>query len=102
MSLARRLGVALPIGALALAALLLGAKLVRETPAQAEPLIAASAPAKTKPAAAHEAPVATRSSRRVASTRDRKLRSTPPSPAPAQSKAPDTAKRGDGWVIRRE
>ncbi len=106
LSLARRLGVALPIGALALAALLLGAKLVRETPTK--PRIEASAPVSTKaskarvaPAATRETPPAKRAQRSVAGKSDRKLRSTPPTPAQASASAPAKS-GGHGWVIRRD
>jgi hypothetical protein len=115
-SLAQRFGVALPIGALALAALLLGAKLVRSTPA---PTVAPAAvamaiaptpaptpaPAPAKPVvvaiAPAPAPAPARHPRSVASTRERKLRSTPPAPAPKDASA--AAKSGgNGWVIRRD
>jgi serine/threonine protein kinase len=104
--LARRFGVALPIAALALAALLLGAKLVRETPTHANVAVALplplpkSVPVKAKPAA--QIPLATPNApRSVASTRERKLRSTPPVAAPDGARA--TAKSGgNGWVIRRD
>jgi serine/threonine-protein kinase len=107
VSLARRFGVAVPLAALALAAIFLGAKLVRETPAHAAVAASAaadgsSARAKPKPGAerAAPAPATARAARSVASTRERELRSTPPTPAP---KASGTAKRGgNGWVIRRD
>ena len=87
ISLARRFGVALPIGALALAALLLGAKLVRSPGAPpGAPTVAVAAPlAKAEPA--------------VASTRARKLGSTPPAPNGARKAAKSG---GKGWVIRRD
>jgi serine/threonine-protein kinase len=108
--LARRVGVALPLGALALGALLLGAKLVHQKPlgasvASAAPVAKTGAPAKpaaekAKPAV--QAPAApSRAPRRVASTRERKLRSTPPASAPTA--APEAANSGgNGWVIRRD
>jgi hypothetical protein len=93
--------VALPLGALTLAALLLGAKLVRETPTR--PALEASAPVSTKAAArttTREAPAVKRAPRRVASTREPKLRSTPSAPAPKASKPAKSG--GHGWVIRRD
>ncbi len=98
VSLRRRLGVALPLGGLALAALLRGAKLVRETPTPARAAIAAAAPTKPKASAAHAASAAPHA---VAGPRERGLRSTP---APgARETTRGTAKSGgNGWVIRRD
>jgi serine/threonine-protein kinase len=104
-SLARRLGVAVPLGALALAALLLGAKLVREMPARRASEVSApvsSALVKTKPSAARSAVPTPRAARSVASTRERELRSTPPTSPPARAGASTAKSGGDGWVIRRD
>jgi serine/threonine-protein kinase len=95
-SLVRRWGVALPLGALTLTALLLGAKLVRETPPE-RPVVEASAPVKTKPPAT----AAARATRAVASPRERELRSPPPAP-PRSTASAAKKSGGNGWVIRRD
>ncbi|HXZ84828.1 MAG TPA: serine/threonine-protein kinase [Myxococcota bacterium] len=103
----RRARVALPAAALALAALLLGAKLVRSTPApRARPALAAAAPAHAPPAI-HTTPEAPRAPHRVASAHPRELRSAAP-PKPERAAPGDLPKAaaavtgGNGWVIRRQ
>ncbi|MFI5317490.1 MAG: serine/threonine-protein kinase [Myxococcota bacterium] len=108
VSLVQRLGVALPLGGLALAALLLGAKLVRETPtpmpAAMHTPVAAAVPAKPKPSPARAATAsapAPRPAHAVASTRERELRSTPP-PHTREPEGETAKSGGNGWVIHRD
>jgi serine/threonine-protein kinase len=108
VSLVQRLGVALPLGGLAVAALLLGAKLVRETPtpmpAAMHTPAAVVEPAKARPAPARVTPAATaapRAPRAVASTRERELRSTPP-PHAREPEREAAKSGGNGWVIHRD
>ena len=110
-SLGARFGLALPLGALALCALLLGAKLVRQQPAAEELAVTAAAAARTaappppeqlrialpKPSPASVA-APKRAPRRLASPRKAELRSTPASAA-AEARAEAEA-GGDEWVIR--
>jgi eukaryotic-like serine/threonine-protein kinase len=102
-SWARRLGVALPLGALAATALLMGAKLVRTVPEPRVPLAAAAAPVATAPTAVRT-PVTHTAARapRVAPAHKRELRSPPPAPAPHETAADAPKTGGSGWVIRRE
>jgi serine/threonine-protein kinase len=98
---ARRLGLALPVFALAAAALLMGAKLVRTAPAPRAPVTAAAAPVATAPTPPRT-PVTHTAERapRVALQRKRELRSPPPA---SRETAADTSKTGGkGWVIRRD
>ena len=106
----RRASVLLPAGALALAALLLGAKLVRGTPAPSmrTPVAAVAPLAPAAPAPVlHAAPAAPHPSHRVASAHPRELRSpAAPKPEPAAPgelpKSAANAGGGNGWVIRRQ
>jgi serine/threonine-protein kinase len=97
----RRLGVVLPLGGLALAALLLGAKLVRETPTPARAAIEAVGPAKPKPSPVRAASAAARAPHAVATTPERELRSTPLPRTRETARAPAKS-GGNGWVIRRD
>ncbi|HTO08496.1 MAG TPA: serine/threonine-protein kinase [Myxococcota bacterium] len=105
----RRLGLALPLGALAAAALLMGAKVVRSVPAPPAPVArapvavaAAAAPVATPPTPPPK-PVTHTAARahRVAHASKPELRSSPPVSHEAVSETPKPT-GGNGWVIRRE
>jgi eukaryotic-like serine/threonine-protein kinase len=109
-SFRKRLALAMPVGALALAALLLGAKIVRHAPVP--PVAKVSAPV-TAQAAPKPPPVpvavtpAPAHAPRVASPRKRELRSSPskaPRPSVSQSASASEVSKtgGNGWVIRRD
>jgi hypothetical protein len=114
-------GFALPLGAAALAALLLGAKLVVQQPSSealaAGAAVSAHAAANTAPAPetlhlalpeppravaapAAAKPTAKSAPRKMATARKRELRSAPPaSAAPEQHGEAESG--GNGWVIRK-
>ena len=117
-TLGARVGYALPLSALALCAVLLGAKLVRQQPAAEELAVTAAQAARTaappppetlhialpKPAAPPAAPRASAAPKRpthgMASARKPELRSRP-APAAAPRPSAETVSGGDEWVIRK-